>query len=94
MARNKKHENDKFYTKSNVALSLLNLLDISEYDLIIEPSAGDGSFYNLIESNKKIGLDINPENDLIKEMDWFDYATPKKFNKILVVRLVSLLNIK
>jgi len=85
MAKNKKHENDKFYTKSHIAKSLVDNLDISKYDLIIEPSAGNGSFFNIIESDKKIGMDIFPECDNIIKMDWFEYKPDTKFKKILII---------
>lgn len=36
---------DKFYTQYNVATECINLIpDLDSYDLIIEPSAGNGSF--------------------------------------------------
>lgn len=83
MARNKKHINDKFYTSNEVANKMLSLIDLTSYDLIIEPSAGDGSFSNLIEN--VIALDIDPENPNITKMDWFEYTTPIGYKNILVV---------
>lgn len=35
---------DRFYTPPDVAAICIQQLDLSEYDLIVEPSAGDGSF--------------------------------------------------
>lgn len=55
------------------------------WDLIIEPSAGNGSFYNQIPSRKKIGIDILPEHPSIIQEDFFNYTPPKNKKKILVI---------
>ena len=73
---------DKFYTKYNIATECINLIpDINSYDLIIEPSAGNGSFSNQLNC---IAYDIEPENNNIIQQDWF---TVKPFSQthILVV---------
>ena len=41
-------------------------VDISNYHFI-EPSAGDGSFYNLLPPDKRTGIDIEPKSDEIEE---------------------------
>ena len=52
----------------------------------MEPSAGNGSFYNQIESDKKIGLDIAPENNIhIIRQDFFTYQPPDNKTNILVI---------
>jgi len=84
MAKNKKHKNDKFYTKNNIAIELINLIDLSNYDCVIEPSAGNGSFSKNINHKNLIALDIDPEYDMIIKMDWFDFQYDKK-GKVLVI---------
>jgi hypothetical protein len=84
MARNKKHKNDKFYTKNHVAVKLIELLDLSKYDCVIEPSAGNGSFSKNIKHDNLISLDIDPEDNSITKMDWFDFQYLKK-GKVLVI---------
>jgi len=77
---------DKFYTKPSVAISCLSLLNLSEYDAIIEPSAGSGSFFNNITHPNKIGLDLAPEeNLLIEKQDWFEYRINQDFRNVLIV---------
>ena len=39
-----------------------NYYDWKSWDLVIEPSAGNGSFLNKIPIDKKIGIDIFPRN--------------------------------
>ena len=59
---------DKFYTKPEVAKECVNLIpDIDTYSLIIEPSAGNGSFSKQLNC---IAYDIEPEDETIIEQDW------------------------
>lgn len=56
----KREINDKFYTKSIIAKKCISKINFQKYDTIIEPSAGSGSFSNLIDCE---AYDIEPEND-------------------------------
>jgi hypothetical protein len=80
---------DKFYTVTSYSKSCIetvfNLYDINKFDLIVEPCAGNGSFYNQINSNKKIGLDISPDNDDIIEQDFFTYNPPDEKTNIISI---------
>jgi hypothetical protein len=79
---------DQFYTKPDIAEMCYNILleieDIDEYDYILEPSAGTGSFYNLLPVNNRIGIDVEPKSDGIIKQDFFEYK-PKSNNKYLVI---------
>jgi len=86
----KQNENglDQFYTNKDIALKCYNklneIINLNEYDIHLEPSAGSGSFFNIMDNTKKIGLDIEPkEKDIIK-MNFFDYK-PKEEKKYLVI---------
>lgn len=73
---------DKFYTQKEVATECIGLIpDLESYDLIIEPSAGNGSFSTQLNC---LAYDIEPEGEDIISQDWF---TVEKFNQqhILVV---------
>jgi hypothetical protein len=85
MAKNKKDLNDKFYTKIELSKYLINLINVSKYDVVIEPSAGNGSFFNQIEHQNKIGLDLVPESDNIIEMDWFNFNLNENYINSLVI---------
>jgi predicted RNA methylase len=54
-----KSELDKFYTKPDLAKYLISKIDLTKYELVIDPCCGDGSFYNNLNCNK-IGIDILP----------------------------------
>ena len=80
---------DKFYTipsYSKICIDkLFELYTITDFDLIIEPSAGNGSFYNQIDSVNKIGIDILPEDSSIIKQDFFTYRPPLDKKNILVI---------
>jgi len=81
---------DQFYTKPDIAkmciAKILTIIpDINKY-VWIEPSAGNGSFFNNIPNGiDKIGIDIEPKTkDVLKE-DFLTWNQPFKDNKIIVV---------
>ena len=81
---------DKFYTEPRYAKRCIEkvweLYEKSEVGLVVEPSAGNGSFFSQMEHPNVIGIDIAPEDSNIIEMDFFDY-TPEALRegKIMVV---------
>jgi hypothetical protein len=85
---------DKYYTKDIVVELCLNLfkkyIQITSDDLIVEPSAGNGSFITGIKSlssNFKF-YDLEPDNDEIIKQDYllFDYGSVKEtFSKIHLI---------
>lgn len=63
---------DRFYTPTEVAKECLNLIDFSNYDCVIEPSAGTGNFVKQFPKDKSIfSYDINPQYEGIEKADWF-----------------------
>ena len=70
---------DKFYTIPSIAEKCINTLgekyEWKSWDLVIEPSAGDGSFLLQIPThiNKRIGIDISPEHKDIIKQDFLTY---------------------
>ena len=78
-----KNKFDKFYTNIDIVKHCLSQLDLTNYDLIIEPSAGNGSFSNEIDNC--VALDIEPEAPNIIQQDFFTYKPPEGYNKILII---------
>ena len=80
---------DKFYTIPSIAEKCLksigSMYNWSNWGLVIEPSAGDGSFLTKIPTTKKIGIDISPEHKDIIKQDFFTYNPPSNTDKILAL---------
>jgi len=83
----KRNTIDKYYTKIDVVQLCINLIKnnitIDKNDIIIEPSAGNGSF---IDEIKKIAdnyyfYDIEPENEEIIKQDFLNLSFNNPFNK-------------
>ena len=79
---------DQFYTNHNIAVKCLETLNThinySDFDYILEPSAGTGSFYKLLPIDKRIGLDLEPKYEGIRQLNFFDFK-PEKDKKYLVI---------
>ena len=79
---------DKFYTIPSVAKECLQKLGAryswDSWDLVLEPSAGNGSFFLQIPSLKKLGIDLAPEHSQLQKQDFFTFI-PSSSGPILVV---------
>lgn len=72
-------EKDQFFTNADTAKYCFEkvqeiitpLENLNEY-FYIEPSAGEGSFLNLLPNDRRLGLDIEPKNN---EIIYGDYLT-------------------
>lgn len=80
---------DKFYTRASVAKMCIDTLNqtypLSGYGLVVEPSAGNGSFLHNIDHCSVIGIDIEPEDESIMKMDFFDFKPEMTDQRILVI---------
>ena len=81
-------EKDQFFTNHNTAkycydkfhevLSQWNV-DASKHTYI-EPSAGDGSFYSLFPTERRVGVDIEPKCDGVIQSDFLTWEPTTKEN--------------
>ena len=80
---------DKFYTIPSVAEACIctvgSRYSWSDWDIVIEPSAGNGSFLARLPTEKRIGMDIAPEHPDILEQDFFSYRPSADLKRILVI---------
>ena len=74
-----KEINDKFYTHQSVAKMCIDMIDLSSYDIIVEPSAGNGSFSNQIPNC--ISYDLVPEHPSIIQQDYLKLDTWRFMDK-------------
>ena len=64
---------DQFFTNDNIVDTCLSTINPFVYDMVIEPSAGSGSFYFKTEHKNKIALDLDPRFVECIQMDCLDY---------------------
>jgi len=81
---------DQFYTVPEISAHCISIVGEKykwdDWRLIVEPSAGNGSFFNQIPSIKKLGLDKSPACEHILKMDFFEYRqTTSHLGKVLVI---------
>lgn len=76
---------DRFYTPDDIVQKCLTILNLNDYDCIIEPSAGMGNFSKYLPKDS-YSYDINPNGENIIEADWFKLDKKQfKGNNILVI---------
>ena len=64
---------DQYYTHRHVAQVCLSKLNYDDYDVIVEPSAGDGSFFDFLPAGKRVGIDLKPAGAFIQTGNFFDW---------------------
>lgn len=78
---------DQFYTTDTTAKKYYDIVkthvNIDDYDILLEPSAGKGAFLKLFPNDKREGVDLDPKFDGIVKQDFFDYKPKNK--KYLVI---------
>lgn len=86
--REKKNDLDKFYTKEHVSKRLIEATSLhyafDQFDYILEPSAGAGSFLLQLPKDKRIGLDLEPDHSEIIKIDYLEWK-PEVDKKYLVI---------
>jgi len=74
---------DQYYCKPEIAKELIAVLDMSQYDHIIEPCAGNGSFSLQIPNCE--AYDIDPQHPSIKQANFFDLSFDYDPEKTLII---------
>lgn len=80
---------DQYYTKPMIATTCWDkyielIPEYTEYDYILEPSAGTGSFFRLLPIEKRIGIDIDPKMEGITQQDFFSFTPDEKKTYIVI----------
>lgn len=78
---------DQYYTKREVVKKCLAAVNAMphEYDLAVEPAAGDGAFFDEMAHPNKIGMDIAPAHKDVAKADWLKFDVPRQYRRVLVV---------
>ena len=82
---------DQFFTNQDQAIECIKKINLNEYDLFIEPSAGEGSFYYNLPNEKRIGVEIDEglcrkHNEFVNS-NYFEWELNNinEYKKILVI---------
>jgi hypothetical protein len=73
LGKKKDYGLDQFYTNLDIAKQCIDSIDITKYDVVVEPSAGAGAFYNQINHKNKIGVDLEPKCDGVIKQDFLEW---------------------
>ena len=65
-----KELNDKFYTNPEISKMCIELVNVSGFDVVVEPSAGNGSFSKQID--RCVAYDLVPESNEIIMQDFLE----------------------
>jgi len=84
---------DQFFTKKDIVIQCLIELEfyykLEDFDIIIEPSAGQGSFVKMLPANKRIAIELDNElceqNKEYRCMSFFNYICEVTDENILVI---------
>lgn len=85
---------DEFYTQRPVAVQcwdslvpVLRDLGLGDNTFFIEPSAGDGAFYDLLPQDRRAGFDIEPRHCEVDNFDFLrgDYNCPSPAGVTVIV---------
>lgn len=90
MARVKRSvELEQFYTCRTLAQSCVEAVErhfnLASFNLILEPSAGDGSFFSLLPEEKRLGIDVDPRCEGLMAEDFFRWEPPLFEENILTI---------
>ena len=85
---------DEFYTQRTVAaqcwatlVPVLRELELGDDTFFIEPSAGDGAFYDLLPWGRRVGFDIEPRHCEVDNFDFLSgsYVCPNPVDATVIV---------
>lgn len=59
--------------------------DLTEFDLVVEPSAGAGAFYDLLPPPTRVGIDIAPGRPELVEADFLTWRPEAAAGRVLTI---------
>jgi len=98
MKKEKSRKLDQFYTKPEIAMFCINksfnIIPCFYDSFIIEPSAWNGSFFNILlnKSDNVLGLDIDPKIWNIIAMDYLNFDINKYQSQIQNKKIITIWN--
>ena len=82
-------ELDQFYTHPAIAQAcfdqLLRAIPPSPDAIFLEPSAGNGAFFNLMPADRRLGFDLEPRCPDVQLQDFLAYTWPADHSRTITV---------
>ena len=82
-------ELERFYTSRPLAARCMATVEarfpVASFDLVLEPSAGDGVFLELLPAKSRLGLDLHPGAHGIVRADFLSWTPPDPDADILTI---------
>ena len=80
---------EQFFTDRDLARRCVaftdGLVGLADCALIVEPSAGDGAFFDALPADRRVGLDIDPRHDDVATVDFLTWEPPTSSGRILTI---------
>jgi hypothetical protein len=80
---------EQFFTDRALAQRCVSftaqLLPLESFAAIVEPSAGEGAFFDVLPTDRRIGLDIDPRADGIEHADFLTWSPPPVDGPVLTI---------
>jgi len=82
-------DKEQFFTSPRVAKECVELADkvlnLGSFDLVVEPSAGSGTFLDLLPEKTRIGIDIDPQRADLVSADFLGWRPAADAGRVLVI---------
>ena len=82
-------DKEQFFTPQHVAEACVALaqstIDFNAFDVIVEPSAGVGTFLDLLPADRRIGIDIDPQRSDLIAADFLGWRPEANAGRVLVI---------
>lgn len=80
---------EQIYTASALAARCMERvreqIDLASFEVLLEPCAGTGAFFDLLPPDRRIGIDIDPRSSGIEQADFRTWEPPPTRGPILTV---------
>lgn len=82
-------ETERYFTPADLARRCLALVTdrfgLGTFDLVVEPSAGEGAFFDLLPPATRLGIDVDPQHPGLLEADFLGWRPDAPSGRVLTV---------
>lgn len=82
-------DKEQFFTSASLAAQCVGRVasrwPLADFDAIVEPSAGQGAFYDLLPADLRVGVDVEPRHPELIRADYLTWRAPHGDRRILTI---------